>query len=307
MFTKCTGVIIPSRNSPKNLFLTLKFFSVNKIKLFKIIVIDSSDTELKKCIIDICNQFNVDLHFSKASTSRQRNLGLKKLNKHKVEFIMFLDDDLRFYKNSFKIMNSNIRKYKKKYVGFCFNNTHLNKKKTLFEQVKTSSFIEKLGLYSAKNGVVLDNGWQTKIENIKNNLESQWLPTSSSIFKKSAISRKYFDSSFGVYSYLEDLDFSLQINPKRKNCFFIASNAKFIHLKDIVRTSFVFGYYEFINRYKIVNKFHLRKKLFIIMAICKTILNVFSVINNYKNVFKLLGNIAALASLPKYWLLNFKK
>ena len=78
---------------------------------------------------------------------------------------MFLDDDLRFYKNSFKIMNSNIRKYKKKYVGFCFNNTHLNKKKTLFEQVKTSSFIEKLGLYSAKNGVVLDNGWQTKIEN----------------------------------------------------------------------------------------------------------------------------------------------
>ena len=76
------------------------------------------------------------------------------------------------------------KKYKKKYIGFAFNNTKLNKKKSLLEIMKVSKFIEKIGLYSSTGGQVLDSGWQTKIENLSKNLETQWLPTSATIFKK---------------------------------------------------------------------------------------------------------------------------
>ena len=134
------------------------------------------------------------------------------------------------------------------------------------------------------------------IENlkVKKNLQSQWLPTACVIYKKDFLIGKYFNESFGAYSYLEDLDFSLQINPERQNIFLVVANAKFLHLKEVIRTSFVFGYYEFLNRYKIVRKFKLKKKSFFLMASCKIILTVFSILINYKNIFKLFGNITAI-------------
>jgi hypothetical protein len=293
MFTSKTGLIIPTRNRPKQLYSTLLFLSKKKIKFFKIIVVDSSDKHLRKKIITISNKFCVDLYFSKPSTSLQRNIGLKKLIKNRLEFIMFLDDDLRFYKKSFNIMNSYINKYKNKYSGFSFSNTNFQKD-SLLEKVKLSHYIQKIGLYSSDKGKVLNNGWQTKINNLKKNIQSQWLPTACVIFKKSFLIEKYFDESFGVYSYLEDLDFSLQINPERKNVFLVVANARFVHLKEVMRTSFIFGYYEFFNRYKIVKKFNLNKRSFFIMAFCKTIFTIFSILVNYKNIFKLFGNITAI-------------
>ena len=118
MFTNKTGLVIPTRNRPKELYSTLQFFSKKKIKFLKIVIIDSSDKNLKKEIIDICHKFNVLLYFSKPSTSKQRNIGLQKLTRSKLEFIMFLDDDLKFHSNSFSVMNSNIEKYQKNMLDF---------------------------------------------------------------------------------------------------------------------------------------------------------------------------------------------
>lgn len=293
MFTSKTGLIIPTRNRPNELYSTLNFFLKNKIQFLQTVIIDSSDKHLKKEIIYICNKFNVNLYFSEPSTSLQRNIGFQKLNKSKLEFIMFLDDDLNFYKNSFNIMNSHIKKYKRKYLGFSFNNTNFLKK-TLLEKIKLSVCIKKMGLYNSIKGKILNNGWHTKIYNLKKNLESQWLPTACVIFKKEIIIGKFFDESFGVYSYLEDLDFSLQINPERKNIFLVVADAKFVHLKDVIRSSFTFGYYEFLNRYKIIKKFNLKKKSFFLMAFLKVGLTLFSILTNYKNIFKLFGNITAI-------------
>lgn len=303
MFTTKSGLIIPTRNRPKYLFSTLNFISKNQIKFKKIIVVDSSDKLLKENIINICNKFSVDLFFSKPSTSKQRNLGLRKLEKYKLEFIMFLDDDLKFYKNSFQIMDLNIRKYKKEFIGFCFNNSNYNKD-TLFEKIKLSQFIEKLGLYSSVKGKVLDSGWHTKIINLNRNLKSQWVPSSSVIFQKRFLRNKFFDNSFGIYSYLEDLDFSLQLNPERKFCFLAVSSARFLHSEEIERTSFIFGYYEFINRFKIVKKFRLSKTLFFAMIICKTFITMFLILINYKNIPKLFGNILAIFACITFFILK---
>ena len=293
MFTNKTGLVIPTRNRPTELYSTLQFFSKKKIKFLKILIIDSSNKNLKKEIINICNRFGVHLYFSEPSTSKQRNIGLRKLINEKLEFIMFLDDDLRFYNNSFRIMNSYIGKYQKKYAGFSFNNIKLAKQ-SLLEKIKLSQYIKKIGLYSSNQGEILNNGWQTKIINLKKNLESQWMSTQCVIFRKEYITDKYFDESFGVYSYLEDLDFSLQINPERNRLFLVVADAKYVHSKEIIRTSLTFGYYEFINRYKIIKKFNLKIYSFFLMVFCKTCLTFFSIFINYKNIFKVMGNIKAI-------------
>jgi hypothetical protein len=74
------------------------------------------------------------------------------------------------------------------------------------------------------------------------------------------------------------------------------AGAKFLHLKSIIRTSYIFGYYEFLNRYKIVEKFDFKKKDFFKMAFLKVILTIFSILINYKNTFKLFGNIRGLVT-----------
>ena len=293
MFTIKTGLIIPTRNRPKELNATLDFLSKNKINFFKKIVIDSSDKNLKEEILNICNKFKVELYFSKPSTSKQRNLGLKKLANCPIDFVMFLDDDLKFYNNSFKIMNSYIKKYKHEFSGFGFNNMNY-KKISLLEKIKFSKIIEKFGLYSSTKGKVLRNGWHTKCQNVKKNIEVQWLTTQCSIFNKLAVKDIYFDQTFGAYSYLEDLDFSLKLNLEKKNIFLIISDARYIHLNEIARRSFLFGYYEFINRYKIVKRFNLSKRNFYITAFCKIILTIFSILINYNNIFKLSGNFISI-------------
>lgn len=293
MFTKKTGLIIPTRNRPIELNSTLEFLSKNKINFFKTIVIDSSDKNLKREIFNICNKFKVELYFSKPSTSKQRNLGLKKLAKCPVDFIMFLDDDLKFYNNSFKIMNLHIKKHKHEFSGFGFNNMNL-KKISLLEKIKSSKIIEKFGLYSSSKGKVLSNGWHTKCQNVKKNTKAQWLTTQCSIFNKLVLKNIYFDQTFGTYSYLEDLDFSLKLNLAKKNIFLIISGARYFHLNEIVRRSFLFGYYELTNRYKIVKRFDLSKRNFYIMAFCKIILTTFSVLVNYKNISKLSGNFISI-------------
>lgn len=293
MFTNKTGLVIPTRNRPTELYSTLQFFSKKKIKFLKILIIDSSNKNLKKEIINICNRFGANLYFSEPSTSKQRNIGLRKFINEKLEFIMFLDDDLRFYNNSFRIMNSYIEKYQKKYAGFSFNNIKLAEQ-SLLEKIKLSPYIKKIGLYSSNQGEILNNGWQTKIINLKKNLESQWMSTQCVIFRKEYIIDKYFDESFGVYSYLEDLDFSLQINPERNRLFLVVADAKYVHSKEIIRTSLTFGYYEFINRYKIIKKFNLKIYSFFLMVFCKTCLTFFSILINYKNIFKVMGNIKGI-------------
>ena len=105
MFIRRTSLIIPTRNrfnNLKNLFTTINYH----LKEFnEILIVDSSETLIHK---KINNNFqknkNIKVIKSKASTSLQRNIGLKKYNKRN-KYVMFCDDDVIFEKKAFKTMN----------------------------------------------------------------------------------------------------------------------------------------------------------------------------------------------------------
>jgi GT2 family glycosyltransferase len=300
MFTCNTSLIIPTKDRPKELLRLLLQLRLFKIKFFEILVVDSSGIRNKIYLKKICNKFSADLHTTWPSTSHQRNVGLKK--KSKSKYTMFLDDDVIFLNNSFFEMNKVVNQYEKNrsVCGFVFNQS-FEKKKNLFENIKTCKLLESLGLYSPKPGKIMKSGWHTKIFNVKNNIYADWAYTGACIYKSAEILNYKFDESFGVYSYLEDLDFSLNLKKINKR-FIISHKAKFIHPLNIERSSFNFGVIEVLNRYRIVTKYSLNKKLFFIAVFLKFITLFLGILRGNKKYFlRSLGNIVGIFKIIIYF------
>jgi len=294
MFTKRTTLIIPTRNRInllKNILTQLKNL---KVIFNEIIVVDSSDKNERVNLVNICSQFRVKLLFTKASSSLQRNVGLKYKN-HKNTFVMFLDDDVIFYKNTFLEMNKTVKKYQQNsnIVGFCFNQVS-NECPNLLDRIKISDVVKKMNLYSNSPGQITKSGWHTKILNVKKDTIADWAFTTASIYNSKNIKNKFFNISFGAYSYLEDLDFSLNVTRKKKKII-ISSKARFKHPINIDRSSFLFGKVEVINRYKIVRKYNLSKFYFFINVFIRFFISFIKIfIFNINSFLRAFGNFYAI-------------
>jgi len=260
MFTKETSLIIPTRNRLICLEKLLRQLDLYKIKFLEKIIIDSSDIKISPFVKSVARKYSAKYFNTKASTSLQRNYGLKKVIK-KTKYVMFLDDDVVFFKDSFNQMNKTINK-NIMISGYGFNQVALIKK-DIFERIKNSNFVKSIHLYSSSPGRVTRGGWHTKILNIKKDIFVDWIYTTACIYRFEDIKNYRFDETFGRYSYLEDLDFSLNLKKNNKRII-ISHLAKYIHPANVDRSGFKFGITEVVNRYKIVRQNHLNKTIFFI-------------------------------------------
>ena len=268
MFTKYTSLIIPTRNRNRFLFKTLNQLKKYNVKFKEILVIDSSDKFDKLFKEKICNKFSVKFYRSRPSTSLQRNLGLKLRNK-KNQFVMFLDDDIFFFKNSFFNMSKTVDLYANdnRISGFGFN-LIVNKKNFFLDVIKHSCLVKLINLYSNKPGVVTKSGWHTIVCNIKSDVLSEWFSTQAVIYKSKFIKNINFNENLGIYSYLEDLDFSLKVNKKKKKIL-VNYSSRYKHPNDIKRHDINFGIVEIFNRLIIVKSHNLSLISFFFWIICK--------------------------------------
>lgn len=292
MFLNKSLIIIPTKDRCKEIKQTLKRLKKLKINSKKIIVIDSSVEKNffknKKVYVKIKNNFLR----STPSISKQRNIGLKFASSiNGLEYIFFLDDDIRITKKSLLEMNQALIKYNKSKINtFGFNQVN-NFNETVFEKIKKSKLSKYLGLYDFEKGKILKSGFQTKINNINKDTNTEWISFAAAVSKYKNISNKKFDETFTNYSYLEDLDFSIKLKKK----FMVVSKATYHHEKIIQRTSFDFGYIEVLNRYKIVSKHNLNKLSFYKMIFLKTIMNLSLSFGKDISYFKrFYGNIIGL-------------
>ena len=290
MFTKSTTLIIPTKDRPTHLWKTLNFIKTNKIIFKKILVIDSSSNFNRKKIYKYINKFKVEFICTFPSTSHQRNTGLKKIKKSK--FVMFLDDDIKFYSNSFKKMDIGIKKFPNS-TGYCFN--IINKKKnSILEALKNSRLALTLNLYSNKKGIVLQNGWHTQFFNLNKNHDVEWMYSGATIFKFEKIRNRKFKINKYSYCYLEDLDFTYSLFKKNLTLTCI-SNAKILNDNISIRNSYIFGQIEILNRFDFVKKFELKKSLFFITSFCKIILHILEIFRlNFNILPRVFGNCDAL-------------
>ena len=100
MFIEEASLIIVTRERLNS--LRRFFYSINEYvnKFNEILIIDSSSSIIHKKIIDEFSKYkSLNVIKSEASSSIQRNAGIKKFNKNN-KYIMFCDDDIIFQKNS---------------------------------------------------------------------------------------------------------------------------------------------------------------------------------------------------------------
>ena len=288
------SIVIPTRNRPKLLKKTLENLSKNNFFFKEIIIVDSSTINTSLNINDFPFLRNkIKIYNSKPSISKQRNIGLRKVNK-KSEYVMFLDDDVIFKKNAFKNMHKFLIN-NKLYAGIGFN--LITNERFFFENIKKNKIFELFSIYNKIPGVVTNSGWHTKAINLKENTEVKWLPTQAVIYKKKFIKNYKFEELFGRYSYLEDLDFSYNIAKIGK--LIINHDAKYSSNNVVERNFFIFGLKEVVNRFLFVKKNKLNKINFffgIFFLIIRNIIFIF--INNYKFIYRFIGNILAILLIP---------
>ena len=291
-FTENTSLIIPTKDRSYQVIDLLKYLKFNKIKFFEILVIDSSNKKNCKILKSQSKKLNFKYFYTYPSTSYQRNLGLNKKNSS-TRFVMFLDDDVIFFKNTFNEMNKTIKKYllSEQIGGFGFNQVQKEVKINFFERIKNSKLIDFLGFYSIKPGKVLKSGWHTKILNVKKNVNVDWLYSTACIYKSNAICNFKFNENFGQYSYLEDLDFSLNLKNINKRII-ISYLAKFQHPVNIDRSSFSFGIQEVINRFQIVKKYNFDIYFFFLLVFLRFLISFSGIFKLRLNSFlRSVGNI----------------
>lgn len=298
MFTKNTSLIIPTKDRWDHLKNLIDKIFLYKLDFDEIIVVDSSEEFQAEKIKKKCQESNIKYFHTYPSTAYQRNFGLQKIKENQL--VMFMDDDVIFFEETFDKMNECIKKYinDDKISGFGFNQVDDNKI-GLFEIIKKFSIISLLGIYPSKPGQVSKSGWHSKILNLKDDILAEWVFTTICIYKRKDIIDYKFDETFGMYSYLEDLDFSLNLKKKNKKIF-LSSKSIFKHPKNIDRSNFNFGVVEIINRYKIVKKHKLSKILFFITIIMRFLISFVKSLAFNKNYFlRCIGNIYSLFILNK--------
>jgi glycosyltransferase involved in cell wall biosynthesis len=112
------SIIIPTKDRAVLLIKTLTYLKKNIFFFNEVIIIDSSEkNKISQEKLNNFKKLNIKYYSSKPSTAFQRNLGLKYINK-KNKFIMFLDDDLKFYFNALKIMKNYIKKMNLSWFNF---------------------------------------------------------------------------------------------------------------------------------------------------------------------------------------------
>ena len=295
MFIKDTAVIIPTRNRAKKLNSLLKYFVDNKIKFKQFIIVDSSEKENKKYNLNYLKKLKIKILNSYPSAAHQRNIGIQKVRKD-IKFILFLDDDIVFYKRSFFYMNITIKKHysDNKVVGFAFNLINKKKENYIIKAIKNNYLLNHLSLYSSNPGKILKSGWHSRIENLKRDTFVEWMYSGATIYKSKIIKNERFNTSLGSYSYLEDLFFSYGLF-RNGYKLLISSNARFGNPNYVERSNFKFGVKEIINRYKFVKKFKLNKKLFLVLFILrffKSLSQIFILKLNYFS--RSMGNLYAI-------------
>lgn len=271
----------------------------------EIIIIDSSDTFNKSKVLKIINLFKkkykikILLFNSKPSTSEQRNIGIIKSDKRN-KYIMFLDDDIKFYENSLENIKKFILQADESIGGIGFNLIE-KFKNNFFSKLKISKFSEILGVYNRKEGTIVASGWHTKAINLKKDTLVNWLSTQAVIYKKEKIKNIRFDKNLGSYSYLEDLDFSYTVAKSSK--LIICHKAKYSHLYNkSYRNEYDFGKKEIFNRFYFLKKHNLYKVNFYFGCLLKILINLLETFTKKDFSFKrVMGNFSGIFKVLQYY------
>ncbi len=136
--------------------------------------------------------------------------------------------------------------------GAAFN--MLNAPRPFAAGIKRCRFVERLGIYSGKPGEVLPSGFQVLLGRVESTLETRWLGSGASVWRREVFADIGFDEWFEGYSYLEDLDFSYRVGKRWRLAVVAEAGYEHLHAAHGRGSGFAFGRREARNRIHFVRK-----------------------------------------------------
>ena len=301
MTLTCTrlAVVVPTRNRPEELSTLLASLGEQTLRPDLVVVVDGSDDDLRPQVHTIVQNGWSDARYIShwpPSAAAQRNRGLDVVLDH-CDLVALIDDDLTLDRRAFEDACSEIAGAPSDFIGFGFNPADEDARRG-YGRLKGSGLAKRLGMYSDRIGAVTPSGWHTRLVRVDAPTEVEWLLSGAVIWKAAAIRQTRFDEFFVQYSYLEDLEFSLQA--RRLGRFLALSSASFLHkpAPGGRKSRFWFGRIEIRNRRYIVRKHGLSITRFWMGAVVRSVMTLASAIGGRPSEFgRLAGNAVEFCSL----------
>ena len=236
-------VIIPTRNREELLLNCIKNLTNQNINIYKIIIVDSSDSKFDLQQIEFLNIPLIYIHTTIQSAAQQRNIGLDKVETD-CDYIAFIDDDV--------VVRSN-------YLWLCIEaikDNNLIGVSGITLPIKTESPLSKIKRFfyldSLTDAVVLKSGVNVPVKNInKKIIESEWL-IGCAVWKYQSIKKLRFPKEFKGSSLSEDVIFSMFA--RRNGKIAVVTDIRFDHLESKINRPNLIEFNKMwtVNHFKVV-------------------------------------------------------
>ena len=230
-----TSVIIPTYNRPGSLKRTLNSIFNQSVKPKEIIIIDDSDDDKTKIMLDSLRKKNI-IYIKKKNrgTTKSRNLGI---DHSKGEVIFFLDDDVVIFKD---YIESTLDYFKNnpKTVGVQWFAYSGHEKRYSTSKIKTALMRTFSLSYHEKNvSKVLPNMNVIIPKPLTKDIPTEFMGSGTCAIKKRYLDVR-FDERLTGYALQEDLDWSYRLY-KRYGNLFLLKKKKLYHYYSLTSRMYI--------------------------------------------------------------------
>lgn len=239
--------IVPTIGRYQNLKILFDSVERQTLKPNLIVVVDSNIQHSKDNLGSYTFPLNY-IHTGPNSLTEARNIGIKNIPRD-FNLIGFFDDDQTLDKDAIEKMISFWKNAPSDIGGVAFNKITNRKTRRLW-------FLKRIFFMGDRTpGNILHSGYQTLLENIKNDAYTKWSTGGASVYRREIYDKFQFDENLKAYGYIEDVDFSYRVSKEYK--LVTLAKARVMHEAHPVRKgreNIDFGICEIVNRFYFISK-----------------------------------------------------
>lgn len=284
------ALIIPTRNRPDFLSNLLKSLQEQTVQADQVIIADGSDQPIEPEIKQFLSPNVSYIRVLPPSLTRQRNEGIKALNKD-ITLAGYLDDDMVLERDAVEAMLRFWEHCPEDIGGSAFNITNAGRTSLL------SKLLGKLFCFDDfRQGVVLRSGFSTSVSPVLEDTYTEWV-CGATVWRRHILEEFKYDEWFVGWAYREDIDFSFTVGQKYK--LVVLQGSKIQHLSPPLNPEkcYSFGRTVVQQNYYFVKKHpQLSVPLFYWATLGQTLALILSSVRrlNSVGILRAFGNIAGL-------------
>lgn len=243
------GLVIPTKDRPRDLKRLLSSIRMQSYKPDEIIIVDGGDEPVDSLLGEFRGLSLRYIREYPPSLTRQRNVGIRAVDPS-ITLVGFLDDDVVLQEAALESMFSFWESAPDGLGGAAFH--------IVGDGNSGGSFLGVLKLLfltgSPEDGVVLPSGHNTMVRSPNGTNYAQWLTGAATIWRREILDKYKFDEWFAGYGLGEDLEFSYRVGKAYRLAVVGEAQVQHLTAPPEQRDNYRFGEMEIVNRFYFVRK-----------------------------------------------------